>query len=130
MAWAQQRHHPFGGARRRPLAGGIAVEAENRLRHQLHWKNGESQQTWQDDNERNHHLESGTDNWSHFCATNVFCRQNPLHHQKIRGPVPHGQDSTKPKYNARPMNSHRVRAKVIQARPQMNVLRREVMSNL
>ena len=102
----------------------------NRLWNQLLRKNCESEQAWQDHDERNHHFESCADDRSHFGAANVLGSKNALNDQEIRCPVTHGQDCTESEDDAGPMDPHGVSAEVIESRPEVNVLCGEVMGDL
>ena len=102
----------------------------HRFGHKLHRKHGQAQQSRQNHDQRNKHLESRSDDGGHFRTANILSGENALHDKKIRRPVAHGDNRSQPEHNADPVDSHRVVCEGTQAGPHVNVLIRRPLSNL
>ena len=71
-------------------------------------KNGEAEQSGQNDDERHEHLERRADDRRHFRGAQILGGQHPLHDEKVGRPVAHGQDRAEAENDAGPVHAHGV----------------------
>ncbi len=93
-------------------------------------KNGKSQQSRKDDDERHKHLEGGANDWRHFCRSQVFGSKNALHNKEVGCPVAERNDGAETEDDAEPGDAHGIVIGGTQGAPQMRVFGRGVGSNL
>ena len=101
----------------------VAVLAGCQIRsigNQVHWQDCQTQQSGQDDNERDRHLEIRADDRRHFRRTYIFGGKHALNNEKVGRPISHGLDRAQAKHNADPVNAHGIVSERSHRRPHVS----------
>src|SRR6516165_4603896 len=86
---------------------------------QVHWQNGQAEQTWKGHNKRDSHLEKRPDDRRHLGRSDVFRGKHTLYDEEIGGPIAHGLNHGQSEHDSNPVHAHRVVLDVAHVAPHM-----------
>src|SRR5260370_38070145 len=80
------------------------------------------QQAWQNDDQRNSHLEGSANDRSHLSRSQIMGAQHSLDNEEVGSPVSKADDEAQSEDDSCPMHAHRIVAKLAHRAPKMGVV--------